>query len=156
MCETTYFILQSRDAVEAKVRSCAAQCDLWKADHDKAMEVLDLQDVITEILAAFEFINKVDRYYGKFVRQYPDKYDYAVDESLKASYRSFLEEASELLQAAQGRIREGWTLDIARDLGRVVARMQRSAERDFDGESFDMASELTPAVETLRRLSSRD
>ena len=156
MCRKTSYVIQSRDALSAKVKSCVAQCDLWKADHDEAMKVLDLEEVIGELLTTFKLINRVDKLYGEFVRSCPEKYDYELDESLKASYRLYLSKAIELFESASAEVSEGWNLSRFDELKSIIDRMEKSAARDFDGESFDMADQLCPSAEVLRTLSQKD
>ncbi len=156
MCQTISFVTQSREVLEGKVKSCTAQYDLWKIDHDEAMGVMDLEDVVDELLNAFRFINKIDKFYGQFVRDNPRKYNYDADEALKNAYRQFISAATDVLATVDKCADDGWSVGKAEKLRAAVERMERSASRDFDGESLDLAEKLTPSVKTLRKLSSKD
>lgn len=150
------FVARSKKVAEDKLLSCRSQQEMWKASHDEAMEVFNVQDLVGDLIELFTAIRNLDRKYTAFIRNAPNAYCFDFDESLKDLYREFLAVARDTLDMVSDHEERDWQVERASDLRSIVDQMELAEKQDFDGVSLAESKRMVPDVATLRQLAAME
>jgi hypothetical protein len=75
------------------------QREAWKADHDKAMECRDLEDLIRRGLGLFHIIRLADESWSRKVQAGTQKFNADAARGINAAYKWWLEPCDDVLKA---------------------------------------------------------
>lgn len=68
--------------IERKVDACEKKEESWKLNHDLAMQALNLQDLLRDVVECYDELQQFDRYVFEQVKKGKSEYDDDLDQSL--------------------------------------------------------------------------
>ncbi|MEQ1825767.1 MAG: hypothetical protein ABL921_07460 [Pirellula sp.] len=149
------FLESSFETLRAQLDASQSEVELWKADHAKAMQVFDCQDLVRDICTSFDRIESWHRAFVDQVVSGTAPYNEDLENALKALCEMWLKQAAEVNAGPVSTCKsDGYVVQGQSELESRIAKAEKSKKFNFDLYAIQKRKAITLPIEKLRALQT--
>ncbi len=140
---------RSPEIASAKLRACQELQDAWKADHEAALKIFDLEDLLGDMVELYGMLSKIDLAFRSNIANDPNCYDYELDSRLKSVCEQYLRLAEDI-ESTTLKYEHEYEISNLDEFQLCLSKARLSSLSDFDIESELALMPILPSVADLQ------
>ena len=146
----TYITLTA--PIRSKIHACEEQKETWQRDHQQALLVFDLEDLLGDVVECYDTIQRLDRVFTDSIAHDPHSYDDDFDSTIIELCRR-LHRVAEAIDKdlLSGCEQEYGILNNAKEFRDRLSRARKSASfgyrRDLSRRNEELANNILNAID---------